>query len=35
MRPRIEEFLKHQNRESETESFVKALRSKSKVEILV
>ena len=35
MRPRIEEFLKHQNRENETESFVKALRSKSKVEILV
>ena len=34
-RPRIEEFLKHQNRESETESFVKALRAKSKVEILV
>ena len=35
MRPQIEEFLKHQNRESETESFVKALRAKSKVEILV
>jgi peptidyl-prolyl cis-trans isomerase C len=34
-RPRIEEFLKHQIRESETESFVKALRAKSKVEILV
>ena len=35
VRPRIEEFLQHQNRESETESFVKALRAKSKVEILV
>jgi peptidyl-prolyl cis-trans isomerase C len=35
MRPRIEEYLQHQNRESETESFVKALRAKSKVEILV
>ena len=35
VRPRLEEFLKHQNRESETESFVKALRTKSKVEILV
>jgi peptidyl-prolyl cis-trans isomerase C len=35
MRPQIEEFLKHQNRETETESFVKALRAKGKVEILV
>lgn len=35
VRPRLEEFLKHQNRESETESFVKALRAKGKVEILV
>jgi len=35
VRPRIEEYLKHQNRESETESFVKALRAKGKVEILV
>lgn len=35
VRPRIEEFLQHQNRENETESFVKALRAKGKVEILV
>lgn len=35
VRPRLDEYLKHQNRESETESFVKALRAKSKVEILV
>jgi peptidyl-prolyl cis-trans isomerase C len=35
MRLQIEEFLKHQNRESETESFVKALRAKGQVEILV
>jgi peptidyl-prolyl cis-trans isomerase C len=35
VRPRLEEFLKHQNRESETESFVKALRARGKVEILV
>jgi peptidyl-prolyl cis-trans isomerase C len=34
-KPDIEEFLKRQNRESETESFVKALRAKGKVEILV
>ena len=35
VRPRLEEYLQHRNRESETESFVKALRTKSKVEILV
>ena len=35
MRPRIEEYLQHQNRESETESFVKSLRARGKVEILV
>ena len=35
VRSRLEEFLKHQNRETETESFVKALRAKGKVELLV
>jgi peptidyl-prolyl cis-trans isomerase C len=35
VRPQLEEFLKNQNREKETESFVKALRAKGKVEILV
>jgi peptidyl-prolyl cis-trans isomerase C len=35
MRPRIEEYLQHQNRESETESFVKSLRARGKIEILV
>ena len=35
VRPRLEEYLQHRNRESETESFVKGLRTKSKVEILV
>jgi peptidyl-prolyl cis-trans isomerase C len=34
-RPRIEAFLQDQNRENETESFVKALRAKGRVEILV
>ena len=35
MRPKIEQFLEHQNRETQTEAFVKALRAKGKVEILV
>ena len=35
VRPRLEQFLQDQNRESETAAFVKALRSKAKVEILV
>ena len=34
-RPKIEEFLKNQNRQRETASFVNALRSKGKVEILI
>jgi peptidyl-prolyl cis-trans isomerase C len=35
VRPRLEEYLQHRNRESETESFVKSLRAKGKIEILV
>jgi peptidyl-prolyl cis-trans isomerase C len=35
VRPRLEEYLKQRNSESETESFVKSLRGKSKVQILV
>ena len=35
MRTRIEEFLKHRSKETETEAFVKSLRSKAKVELLV
>ena len=35
VRPKVEQFLQHQNRESQTEAFVKALRAKGKVEILV
>jgi len=35
VRSRVEEFLKHRSKESETEAFVKSLRSKAKVKILV
>jgi peptidyl-prolyl cis-trans isomerase C len=35
VRPKVEQFLQHQNRETQTEAFVKALRAKGKVEILV
>jgi peptidyl-prolyl cis-trans isomerase C len=35
VRPRLEEYLKHRNSETETESFVKSLREKSTVQILV
>ena len=31
----LEQFLQHRNKESETEAFVKALRAKGRVEILV
>jgi peptidyl-prolyl cis-trans isomerase C len=35
VRDKVEQFLQHQNRESQTDAFVKALRAKGKVEILV
>ena len=35
VRPQLEQYLQNQNRESETEAFVKALRAKGKVEILI
>ena len=35
VRPQVEQYLQNQNREEQTETFVKALRSKGKVEILV
>ena len=35
VRSRVEQFLQHQNRESQTDAFVKALRAKGKVEILI
>jgi peptidyl-prolyl cis-trans isomerase C len=35
VRSKLEEFLANQNREEQTEAFVKALRSKGKVEILI
>jgi peptidyl-prolyl cis-trans isomerase C len=35
VRPQLEQFLQHRNRETETEAFVKLLRSKARVEILV
>ena len=35
VRPQVEQFLQNQNKESETEAFVKSLRAKGKVEILV
>jgi len=35
VRPKIEQYLKDQNRETETQAFVKALRAKGKVEILI
>ena len=35
VRPQVEQYLQNQNREQETEAFVKSLRSKGKVEILI
>jgi peptidyl-prolyl cis-trans isomerase C len=35
VRPQLEQYLQNQNREEQTEAFVKALRSKGKVEILI
>ena len=35
VRPQLEQFLQNQNREEQTETFVKSLRSKGKVEILI
>jgi peptidyl-prolyl cis-trans isomerase C len=35
VRPQVEQFLQNQNREEQTETFVKSLRSKGKVEILI
>jgi peptidyl-prolyl cis-trans isomerase C len=35
VRPQVEQFLQNQNRQEQTEIFVKALRSKSTVEILI
>lgn len=35
VRPRLEQYLQDQNKESETEAFVKSLRARGKVEILV
>ena len=35
VRPRLEQYLQHRNRESETEAFVKSLRAKGRIEILV
>jgi peptidyl-prolyl cis-trans isomerase C len=35
VRPQLEQYLQNQNKESETEAFVKSLRAKGKVEILV
>ena len=35
VRPRVEQYLQNQNRETETDAFVKSLRAKGKVEILI
>ena len=35
VRPQVEQFLQNRNREEQTEAFVKSLRSKGKVEILI
>ena len=35
VKPKIEQYLKDQSRDTETQAFVKALRAKSKVEILI
>ena len=35
VRPQIEQYLQNRNRETETQAFVKALRAKGKVEILI
>lgn len=35
VRPQVEQFLQNRNREEQTEAFVKSLRTKSKVEILI
>ena len=34
VRPRIEQYLEHKNRQKQTEAFVNALRAKGKVEVL-
>jgi peptidyl-prolyl cis-trans isomerase C len=35
VRPRVEQYLQNQNRETETDAFVKSLRTKGKIEILI
>ncbi|MNC89000.1 putative parvulin-type peptidyl-prolyl cis-trans isomerase precursor [compost metagenome] len=35
VRPQVEQFLQNRNREEQTEAFVKSLRTKGKVEILI
>jgi hypothetical protein len=35
VRPRVEQYLQNQNKETETDAFVKSLRAKGKVEILI
>jgi peptidyl-prolyl cis-trans isomerase C len=35
VRPQVEQYLQNRNREEQTEAFVKALRSKGKIEILI
>ena len=35
VRPQVEQFLQNRNREEQTEAFVKALRTKGKIEILI
>ena len=35
VRPKVEDFLKNRNREEQTEAFVKGLRAKGKIEILI
>jgi peptidyl-prolyl cis-trans isomerase C len=35
LRPQVEQFLQNRNKETETEAFVKSLRTKGKVEILI
>jgi peptidyl-prolyl cis-trans isomerase C len=35
VRPQVEQFLQHRNREEQTDAFVKSLRDKGKIEILI
>jgi peptidyl-prolyl cis-trans isomerase C len=35
VRPRVEQYLQNQNRETETDAFMKSLRTKGKIEILI